>query len=468
MGDEFLGGASRSAMRLALIGAAALMMAGCSSDMTRFGDGAAPVRPHADLSPTASIRSPEQMAQATSGAYSPSAGATTSRIVSTPLSAPNPKYAAAATPSPALNRQAVAAPASTSSLSSGTGGWKADGGTSIVVAQGESASLLATRYGVPLPALLGVNGLQSPSQVQPGARLIVPVYGGGARAVSSVKAPAAKVVEARAPARVFETKPARTAESKPTAHETMRLVKGPEAAKVAAEKHASAKTAPDRLAKGAKPIVEPKATKPIVAERVQPAPAKLGKIAKLETPKHDAAAREQHPVIQPTSREAIASPAPQTLAKTKGAPAPDIDRDTKTASLPPPAASAPAADADKPEFRWPARGRVIQGFKPGGNDGINIALPEGTSVKAAEGGVVAYAGSELKGYGNLVLIRHPNGFVSAYANNGDLSVKRGQTVTRGQVIAKSGQSGNVASPQLHFELRKGATPVDPTNYLAGL
>ena len=77
-------------------------------------------------------------------------------------------------------------------------------------------------------------------------------------------------------------------------------------------------------------------------------------------------------------------------------------------------------------------------------------------------------GSELKGYGNLVLIRHPNGFVSAYAHNGEIEVKRGDNVKRGQTIAKSGQSGNVASPQLHFELRKGATPVDPTNYLAGL
>src|SRR6202034_1715549 len=121
-----------------------------------------------------------------------------------------------------------------------------------------------------------------------------------------------------------------------------------------------------------------------------------------------------------------------------------------------------------PEFRWPARGRIIQGFKAGGNDGINIAVPEGTAVKAAESGVVAYAGSEIKGFGNLVLIRHPNGYVSAYANNGELDVKRGEQVKRGQVIAKSGQSGNVASPQLHFELRKGSTPVDPTSYLAGL
>lgn len=142
-------------------------------------------------------------------------------------------------------------------------------------------------------------------------------------------------------------------------------------------------------------------------------------------------------------------------------------RDPAPAPATEPKKTATASEAANPEFRWPARGRIIQGFKPGGNDGINIAVPEGTSVKAAESGVVAYAGNELKGYGNLILIRHPNGFVSAYANNGDIEVKRGETVKRGQTIAKSGQSGNVASPQLHFELRKGTKPVDPTQYLAG-
>ena len=129
----------------------------------------------------------------------------------------------------------------------------------------------------------------------------------------------------------------------------------------------------------------------------------------------------------------------------------------------------PAAPAST-EFRWPAKGRVIAGFggKAGGNDGINIALPEGTPVKAAEGGTVAYAGNELKGYGNLVLIRHPDGWVSAYAHNGELKVKRGEQVARGQTIATSGQTGNVSSPQLHFELRKGSTPVDPMPHLSGL
>ena len=127
----------------------------------------------------------------------------------------------------------------------------------------------------------------------------------------------------------------------------------------------------------------------------------------------------------------------------------------------------PAADAG---FRWPVRGKVIATFgqKPNGtrNEGINIAVPEGTSVRAAESGVVAYAGNELKGYGNLVLLRHENGWVTAYAHNKDLFVRRGDTVKRGDVIAKAGQTGLVTSPQLHFELRKGATAVDPTKYLS--
>jgi murein DD-endopeptidase MepM/ murein hydrolase activator NlpD len=120
-------------------------------------------------------------------------------------------------------------------------------------------------------------------------------------------------------------------------------------------------------------------------------------------------------------------------------------------------------------FRWPVKGRVISKFgsKPGGarNEGINIAVPEGTSVRAADGGVVAYAGNELKGYGNLVLIRHDGGWVTAYAHTRQLLVKRGDTVRRGDVIAKAGQTGSVESPQLHFELRKGATAVDPLKYL---
>ena len=139
-------------------------------------------------------------------------------------------------------------------------------------------------------------------------------------------------------------------------------------------------------------------------------------------------------------------------------------------SGPSPAKAAEATGA-LPSFRWPVRGRVITayGAKTNGkaNDGINLAVPEGTPVKAADDGVVAYSGNELKGYGNLVLIRHANGYVTAYAHASELLVKRGDTIKRGQVIAKSGQSGEVASPQLHFEIRKGSSPVDPLQFLSG-
>ena len=140
-----------------------------------------------------------------------------------------------------------------------------------------------------------------------------------------------------------------------------------------------------------------------------------------------------------------------------------------------PAAEAPVKASEAtgalPTFRWPVRGKVITsyGAKTNGkaNDGINLAVPEGTPVKAAEDGVVAYSGNELKGYGNLVLVRHSNGYVTAYAHASELMVKRGDTIKRGQIIAKSGQSGEVGSPQLHFEIRKGSSPVDPLQFLNG-
>jgi len=129
------------------------------------------------------------------------------------------------------------------------------------------------------------------------------------------------------------------------------------------------------------------------------------------------------------------------------------------------------AQTAAPTFRWPVHGKVIAGFgpRPNGqqNDGINVAVPENTPVKAAEDGVVAYAGSELKGYGNLVLVRHSNGYVTAYAHAKELLVKRGDPIKRGQVIAKSGQTGNVDAPQLHFEVRKGPSPQDPMPMLNG-
>jgi murein DD-endopeptidase MepM/ murein hydrolase activator NlpD len=144
---------------------------------------------------------------------------------------------------------------------------------------------------------------------------------------------------------------------------------------------------------------------------------------------------------------------PLETAKTRSEPLPSPDQRTSS------------------KFRWPVKGRVLSSYGPKSNgsrnDGINIAVPEGTSVRAAENGVVAYAGNELKGYGNLVLLRHDGGWVTAYAHNQVLHVKRGDRVTRGSVIAKAGSTGAVTSPQVHFEVRKGAEAVDPMKHLSG-
>lgn len=123
------------------------------------------------------------------------------------------------------------------------------------------------------------------------------------------------------------------------------------------------------------------------------------------------------------------------------------------------------------QFIWPAEGRIVSRFGPkeGGlhNDGINIAVPAGTSVMAAQSGVVAYAGNELRGYGNLLLVRHSNGWMTAYAHNGELLVARGDMVTKGQSIATAGRTGSVQSPQIHFEIRRGSEALDPLKVMSG-
>lgn len=123
---------------------------------------------------------------------------------------------------------------------------------------------------------------------------------------------------------------------------------------------------------------------------------------------------------------------------------------------------------DKPKkeasalFIWPVEGKIISPFSPGGkNDGINIKAEEGTPVKASAAGEVMYSGSELKGFGNLLLIKHKDGWMTAYAHNSELLVQKGDAVKQGQTIAKAGKTGDVKVPQVHFEIRKGKQPVDP-------
>jgi murein DD-endopeptidase MepM/ murein hydrolase activator NlpD len=117
-------------------------------------------------------------------------------------------------------------------------------------------------------------------------------------------------------------------------------------------------------------------------------------------------------------------------------------------------------------------GRIIEGFGPGRNgthnDGINIAARAGARVVAAAAGTVVYVGNQVRGYGNLVLLKHDGGFLTAYAHNSMLLVHKGERVARGQTIARVGATGGVGEPQLHFEIRSGTKPIDPSRLLPPL
>ena len=443
----------RLGLRLLVATAAAAVLTGCS-DATRLSS-----NPFSNPFETASNRPVDPTP---TGTIAPRAPSSSMRIESKPLAPPT---GTGALPAPVTTPQPVAPKPLSAAPARSIDHWSAEGGTPIVVAQGESARALSERYGVPQDALLRVNGFSSATQVQPGARLVVPVY-----RATATHAPAPAVAAKPAPARTVAAAPAPKAEAP---KEKFRLVKGPEpvahkTAKVEKREDSAEKTAQAKRAEAKKAEIKKAEEKKIADRKAAEHKAAEQKAAERKAEKArkaaDAAKAEAKPSRQKHAALEAATPAPEP--KKIEAKKPEISND-ETASIPKQEIKPASGDAN-PEFRWPARGRVIQGFKSGGNDGINIAVPEGTAVKAAEGGVVKYAGSELKGYGKLVLIQHPNGFVSAYAHNGELDVKRGDTVKRGQTIAKAGQTGNVSSPQVHFELRKGSTPVDPTGYLAGL
>ncbi|GAA5540643.1 MULTISPECIES: cell division endopeptidase DipM [Brucella/Ochrobactrum group] len=175
---------------------------------------------------------------------------------------------------------------------------------------------------------------------------------------------------------------------------------------------------------------------------------------------------------------AAVTPQPASPAKAVAA-APETAGSVKPYT-PPQASNKVIEDAEKDQaaapsstgisqMRWPVRGRILASFgqREGTavSDGIDIMVPEGTSVKAAENGVVIYAGDGLKEFGQTVLIRHDNGLVTVYGHNSQILVQRGQKVRRGEDIAKSGMSGNAKSPKLHFEVRKNSSPVNPSKYL---
>jgi murein DD-endopeptidase MepM/ murein hydrolase activator NlpD len=348
--------------------------------------------------------------------------------------------------------------------------WSWEGGTAVTVGQGETIDSLSSRYGVPASAIMQANHITASASIQPGQRLVIPRYAGAAPRTA---APATRIAS-NATIVPAGGHPAAAAPA-PTASAGVHVVAAGESLSGIARRYhkprkAIAKAnnlAPDAKVRIGQHLVIPGMTPP--AAPAAPAAAATAP-AKPPAPRKVADA-------SPGTKSPGAPPAPAAApgAKVATGSASANARVAAPAAEPTPDAEDGAAPADgtgsKPTFRWPVRGRIITGFGPRTNgqqnDGINLSIPEGTTVKAAEDGVVAYAGNELKGYGNLVLVRHSNGFVTAYAHASELMVKRGDQVKRGQVIMRSGQTGNVTSPQLHFEIRKGATPVDPTQYLAG-
>jgi murein DD-endopeptidase MepM/ murein hydrolase activator NlpD len=428
----------RSWSRVALLGALAAGVAGCSPEASRFGNPGA--------SPYASRKAAP--AEVTGSVHA----APTNQISSQPL-APPPSTSAPATVAstgvsgggqgmasynPAAAPRAAAGPDFTGSVARhAQPGWVRDGGIAVMVGSGETADSVARKYRVPVGAILQANNLSSPAAVRPGQRIIIPRNASLAAATASGHQTAA-------------VKPSVSTPASPATGANVHVVApGQTLMSIARRYHkplteiaAANKIPPHTLVKIGDRIVIPGK---LVAAKPVP--------TVIASPKLQAPPRATGTVVA----QSLASAEPSSTAR------------VATAGLQATADASATASTGAPTFRWPVRGRVITGFgpKPNGqhSDGIDLAVPEGTAVRASEDGVVAYAGSELKGYGNLILVRHANGFVTAYAHASEIMVKRNDEVRRGQVIAKSGQSGSVTSPQLHFEIRKGSAPVDPTQYL---
>lgn len=369
-------------------------------------------------------------------------------------------------------------PAALPSQSTRAPGWSAIGGTRVQVQQGETLYSMSRRYGIPVTELQRANNITDPSSVRMGQQIIIPVFSAGgvaaAPAVSqtttgSIATPGVRRVPAPTPrpaslrtAVVQPTAPARTAppfvaQAAPTAG-THVVASGETLYAIARRYNMSAQQLiaanglanPNALRIGQRLVVSssgqplPQATQATQAAQLPSVAA-----APTQTPAQVVAARS-YTRPQPTQAQPVS--VQQTAAIQQVA-----------------ARSDEIAEQTPLQFRWPIRGRVLSTFGSGSdgirNDGVNIAVPEGASIRAAEEGEVVYAGNELRGFGNLVLVQHRGGYVTAYAHNSRLDVQRGDRVQRGEVIARAGSTGDVETPQLHFEIRRGTTPVDPAPYL---
>ncbi len=326
----------------------------------------------------------------------------------------------------------------------------------VEIGAADTAQTISTGYGVPVSVLLEANGIARPEEVRVGMRLIVPVRA----PAGSNPYDTAGIPDSTAPL---------GAQSAPVSQQTdggRHVVQYGETLRSIAQMHRV-----DPAALASLNNIPPSSsvtlgqTLRIPAPSLAPAP---NEVASLQAPTMNDASLEPAealatPPVENTLQSQAAAQAPAAAA-----PAP---ANIQSAALAPTDAAPAEAEAAASGFRWPVRGRIIAGFGKQAdgarNDGINLAVPAGTPVHAAENGTVIYAGNELEGYGNLILVQHDDDWVSAYAHNETLKVSRGDKVTRGQSIASVGKSGSVEMPQLHFELRKKSKPVDPLPHLAG-
>lgn len=306
-----------------------------------------------------------------------------------------------------------------------------------LVTPGETINGIARQYGVDASALVRANAIPPPYKILVGQVLIIP-------------SPAATALASAPPVSPDEIQ--RAESLPPPAAPPVGVSSAPVAGSPTAELPATAAPGPAASSSGDVVVV------PLPAPAAAPA---AGPSAATSTPAPPTAARS------PSRQDAD-----EAARGASGSPQPP---ETNAAGFAPAAGAASAARLGAPGnglFLWPLRGKIVSGYgaKDGGlfNDGINIAAKRGESVVAAGDGVVVYAGNEIRGFGNLVLIKHAKGWMTAYAHNDRLLVRRGERVRRGQPIAKAGSSGGVASPQLHFEVRKGSRAVDPVKYLGPL
>ncbi len=346
-------------------------------------------------------------------------------------------------------------------------------GGDITVQRGDTLYGLARQHNISARALIDANGLQEPYNLQIGQRLHLP---GGAVSNDRVH-----VVQREAPAVVaaapvsaprssggYSLSPAPVAPALSGTGVMVEELPSP-TAQPAARQSAAAKPAA---------VIAPVAA-PVVAAAPKAAP--VSEPVREEAVAQVQAEPEPQPVVQaPVAQGAGAqAPAPavaQAPVTSPTMPAAPVMAPTPAAVAMPPQTfpGAPRADDEPPPragrtFAWPVRGRILSTFgqKPDGmhNDGINIAARAGSAVISAENGVVVYSGSEVRGFGNLVLVRHADGWITAYAHLDRILVQKGQKVTRGQAIATVGSSGGVDQPQLHFEIRRGTQAVDPAKFL---